>query len=236
LYSADLFDNGTLAENKLTAFLEKLKKIADNIKATEYSEDKYADSDTTSDYIDSDTFFRGSSLEIYNKKYCAEMGQISGVYSMILEFTIIKKCNYELSSVNRTFFPKVMVGLNKASKNPDTSKKFIEFLLSEEVQNANVYDGFPVNVNSLNKWMAEEGQGTFGASTKDGIEIMGTWPTKEQREELLKIIQDLKTPIKIDQTIFKIIIDEAMPYFTGDISADQAAAAANTKINTYLAE
>jgi ABC-type glycerol-3-phosphate transport system substrate-binding protein len=155
---------------------------------------------------------------------------------MILEFTIIKKCNYELSSGNRTFIPKVMVGLNNASKNPDTSKKFIEFLLSEEVQNANVYDGFPVNVNSLNKWMAEESQGTFGASTKDGTEIIGTWPTKEQREELLKIIQDLKTPIKIDQTIFKIIIEESLPYFTGDISVEQAAAAANTKINTYLAE
>lgn len=236
LYSADLFDNGTLAENKLTAFLEKLKKIADNIKATEFYEDKNMDSDTNSDYIDPDTFFMRNSLDIYNKKYSAEINQISGVYSMILEFTIIKKCNFELSSVNQTFMPKGMVGLNKASKNADTAKKFIEFLLSEEVQNANVYDGFPVNVNSLNKWMSEENQGTFGTSTKDGTMISGSWPTKEQREELLKLIKELKTPVKIDQTIFKIIIEESLPYFTGDISAEQAAAAANTKINTYLAE
>lgn len=236
LYSKDIFKNGELVEDELVTLLIDLKRIADNIKATEYDEDEMT-SDAEEGIIITDSIFRSAGLGLVNKKYCTDMTQINGIHSLLIPLAIIKKNGFDYSAINQMFIPMGLIGLNSASKEPDMAKQFIGFLFSQEVQDANLYDGFPVNSKSMDKWIAEEkADDVYSVTDREGNDITGTWPTLEEREGFLKVIQELYIPVEIDQVTFSIIIEEALPYFTGEIEAEQAAAAANSKINTYLAE
>ncbi len=235
LYSKNLFHNGLLDKSQLVIFLENMKMLADNTKTVEQDKD-FEGENTKSDFISSEELFRGRLLGLVNDKYSCDMMQITGIGSLVIPEALIQKKNLGITSINQLFLPIGMIGLNNASKETDIAKKFISFLYSDQVQDANVYDGFPVNLSALKKWVEEEQQGTFGAGDHDGNHIWGEWPKKEERVSFLKIIQELTTPVEIDQVVDSILIEEALSFLTGKVSAQQAAAAADSKINTYLSE
>jgi ABC-type sugar transport system, periplasmic component len=236
LYSGELFKNGLLDQQQLEAFLEKLKKLADNSKAKEQDEENDA-SDADSDFINSNKLFRSRSLGIVNHKYVCELDQINGFTDLMIPEGILKKQkDMDYTTINQMFLPKGMVGLNHASKEPDIAKQFISYLYSQEVQDVNLYDGFPVNLKSLQKWNVKEEEGIFSGGDNEGNEVSGGWPSIEKREAFMEKINGLTVPIEINQIVDSIIIKEAIPFFAGKISAQQAAAAANNKINTYLSE
>ncbi len=240
LYSEEIFNNGEISKEKLTTFLENVKKIADNSKAIE-----------TNEFDDGITKFdagiTNSSDDFINtrKLFITALGKITedvswfriyDFFAAIMPFSIMKNTDLHYSSVNQRFIPSGLVGLNHASKEVDAAKQFIGFLFSEEVQNTNLYDGFPINNNAMKKWMDKENNSLFSASDMNGNQIAGTYPTREEREGILKLLKELKTPIVINQVITNIIIEEALPFFKGQIDANQAASAAYSKISTYMAE
>ncbi len=236
LYSRELFKNGLLNQQQLEAFLVKLKKLADNSKAKEQDEENDV-SDADSDFINSNKLFRSRSLGIVNHKYVCELDQINDFSDLMIPEAILKEQkDMDYTTINQMFLPKGMVGLNHASKEPDIAKQFISYLYSQEVQNVNLYDGFPVNIKSLQKWKAKEEESTLCGSDNEGNEVSGGWPSKEKRGVFMEMINELTIPIEINQVVNSIIIKEAVPFFTGKIGAQQAAAAANNKINTYLNE
>jgi ABC-type glycerol-3-phosphate transport system substrate-binding protein len=235
LYGKNLYTNGKLDREKLSLFLENLKKIADNIKATEYAEDS-GKKDIGDGFVNSDWLFSRNILGLVNNKYSTELTQVNSISMIMIPYAMIKDNDLGLSSVNQMFIPKGLIGLNSSSKETDIAKQFISFLFTEEVQNTNVFDGFPVNSKSMDKWIAQEEDGLFGSSDHDGNTVEATWPTIEDRKNFLMIIHNLKTPIEMNQVINGIIIDETLPYFTGEIGEEQAVSAAVSKINTYIAE
>ncbi|MDF2543435.1 MAG: hypothetical protein K0S47_3153, partial [Herbinix sp.] len=153
----------------------------------------------------------------------------------LVPLAVMKESNTDYKAINASFLPVGMVGLNSASKEAEIAKKFIMFLFSEEVQDGDLYDGFPINKNSLSKWMEKESTETFAFSS-DGVMLDGVYPDKEVREGIINVIQEVNTPIVLNQEVINIMIHEVLPYLAGEIDLEQAAAAAATKINTYLAE
>ena len=242
LYAKNLYVDGKPDKERLAAFLEKLKKIADNCKAVEHEKDgdtggELSDAGDTS--IDSSWLFQNRSfMGLIKKKYSTGTMQMTSIFSAQVACTISKETGLDLSSINQKFIPKCLVGLNHSGKNTEIAKKFIRFLFTKDVQDTDVYDGFPVNSSSLDKWMAKEleSEVSFGASDGDGNRVMGSWPDKEQREHLKSIIKGVNSPIEMNQNVYGIIIQETLPFFIGDIDAKQAAAAAYSKLSTYLAE
>lgn len=235
LYSDDLYENGELKKEKLVEFLKNLKLLADNMKATEYSEEDTAKTDSS--FIDSSKLFQMAYLGLMTDQYCGSLSQIYSVSSMLIPNALIQQYHVEYETVNRKFLPTGLIGLNSASKEANIAKQFIAFLYSEKAQESNLYDGFPVNKKAMESWMAyEDKESTFSCGDHEGHNISGSWPAKKERQELLKKIQSLNTPIEINQVIDGIIITEVLPYFTGDIDAEQAANAASSKINTYMSE
>jgi ABC-type glycerol-3-phosphate transport system substrate-binding protein len=236
LYSSDLYQDGKLDESKMKAFLENLKKIADNIKATKYAEGEDKSSNSTDDLYDYTRLFRNELIGFAYGKYSTAMDQVNDYLSLAIMISATKENHSSFASMNQMFIPKGLIGLNSKSKETATAKKFIQFLFSNDVQKTNLYEGFPINTESLKVWTAEEREEeSYGFGNDDGT-ISATWPTKDQREAFEKILLSVNKPINLNQVINNMIINESLPYFTGDIDAGQAANAAISKINTYLAE
>ena len=233
LYSKEFYKDKKIDKEQLVSFLSNLKKLAENIKATEFLEDAPANENG---FIDSSKLFRDRFLGIVNNKFLTGMTQIYSILSTVDIYSIKNKTHLECSTINKSFIPRGMIGLNSSSKEMDLAKQFVTYLLSSEVQDANLFDGFPVNNDSLKKWAAEESKLFYAMGDKDGNYINATWPSKEERESTLKMLSELTTPIEMNQVINNIIINEALPFFKGDIDVDQAASAAASKISTYLAE
>ncbi len=236
LYSKELFQNGTLDEAKLTDFLKNIKTISDNIGAMEVNKDQMRTNKLYDQLLGYDNLFPGD-LSTYLNKYDASILQVKNIFDSMLLFAAVKNNNWEYQSINQMFIPTGVIGLNSGSKESDIAKKFISFLFSKNVQDADVYDGFPVNAKSMNGWIEKEKNDiSVAVSDEDGNMISAEWPIKEEREAILRIAQNVKEPIETNQILITMIIDEVLPYLKGDIDENQAAAAVKAKVNTYLAE
>ncbi|SHO54217.1 ABC transporter substrate-binding protein [Anaerocolumna xylanovorans] len=238
LYAKDLYVDGKPDKERITAFLEKLKKIADNRKAVEYLEDGRSEAaDTGDNFIDSGLLLQDRAfLGLIKNKYSIGVTQIGGIFQLSVPCAISEQTGLHIASINQHFIPEGLVGLNNSGANKEIAKEFIGFLFTKGVQDTKVLEGFPVNSGSLDKWMAEESSDTFAMSDGDGNYVDGDLPDKEEREYFKSMIKELNSPIEINRNVYGIIIQEALPYFTGKIDAQQAAAAVYSKLSTYLAE
>lgn len=236
IYSNDIINNGELNAEGLEKFLENLKIIADNIQATEYEQTGEAGDFRVNPYLYYEDLFQGNILSLLDSKSSA-MVQINNLIDTVLLISINKNYSYPYSSINQSFIPNGVIGLNSASKEKDFAKNFIQFLFSTKVQNYNLYDGFPVNQNSINKWMEKEDDG-FGLtiSDKDGTMINANWPSKEEKNDILKVIQDVRVPIEVSQDLTNMIMEESIPYLSGEVDIDQVINTLKSKIDIYLSE
>jgi ABC-type glycerol-3-phosphate transport system substrate-binding protein len=240
IYSKDLFVDNKLSEERLVSFLENLKLIAKNIGASEYIEGRegYQDEDFKNKYIGSGNLFMDTDF-VGLKKWSYNMGlrQIQNINGTMLLFAAIENQDMVINSVKDIFIPNGIVGINNASKEVDTVKDFVSFLFSKEVQNTNVYDGFPVNSNSLTQWEEEENEDVYVIiSNEGGDEIEGGWPEKEKRETIINIAKQVTTPVETNQTLNDMIVDEAVSFLLDKTDSKQAAAAVKSKVDMYLAE
>lgn len=236
LYSKDLISDNELNEENFTAFLKEIKSVAENIGAVETNENDPDRSNVSGMLPDNSSLFQGNILSI-PKDAQASMLQVKNVFDSMLLFAVIKNNELGFESVDQRFLPGGMVGLNSKAKEGEIAKQFIRFLFGKEVQDANVYDGFPVNKKSMEGWLSKEDPGiSIAVGDHEGNMLSAEWPDKEQRDSLLKMALDLKLPIDTNHILNDLIIESAIPYLKGEADESQTAAAVKAKINTYLAE
>lgn len=85
--------------------------------------------------------------------------------------------------------------------------------------------------------IAEENNNiSIGTSDNRGNMISAEWPVKEEREEILNMVQKLNKPINTNSIFNNLVIDEVVSYLKGEVDEGQAVAAVKAKVNTYLAE
>lgn len=235
LYWDDLYENGELGQDRLKEFLENMKVISDNCKATEVSEEAAQTNSPIAGFYSSDSLFQNNFLEYSECEALLE--QMNNVSDTMLPYSLVKDNNLKISTIGQKFIPKGLVGLNNASKEMDIAKQFISFLFTSKVQDTNLYDGFPVNAASLQKWFDEDNQDIMlGVSDQEGRELTAVWPTKEEREAFLKAVLETKKPIETNQILSNMILESAIPYLSGEAGIDQVTSEIKAKVNTYLAE
>lgn len=236
IYSSDFINNGMLDEESLEKFLENLKILADNIQATEYEQNGDSGAFSLNPYLYYGDLFQGNVISLTDSKSSA-MVQIKNLLDTVLLISVSNNYSYPYSSINQSFIPNGVIGLNSASKEKDLAKNFIQFLFSTKVQNYNLYDGFPVNRTSLNKWMEKEDD-SFGLAIggKGGKIINANWPSKEERNDILKVIQDVRVPIEGSKDLTNMIMEESIPYLSGEADIDQVINTLKSKIDIYLSE
>ncbi len=230
LNSELLYKNEQLQEEQLKSFLEGLKAIAKNTKASEECDERISKNNTYGNR----RFFNGDVTEV-GENCASALQKLYDLNSFVMPLAIVNQRDLSYDTIGQRFIPMGMIGLNKSSKEADLAKKFISFLYSQEIQSTNLYDGFPIIRSSLQKWFDVEKDGYFAFGYKGNI-VNGVWPNKEERSELLNKILELKNPIEYDPILNDMIIEEALPYLKGDKDVNQAAKAILTKVNTYLAE
>lgn len=119
-------------------------------------------SDIFSELVDNNTLVRNIAQnyvqdgKVYGMAISSKMGYVSNRMDWKIYEACAKDVNGVYQSVNDTFIPNDIVGINKASKDMDLSKDFVKSLYEEETQEKHINDGFPMNAKVLEQWMTEE--------------------------------------------------------------------------------
>jgi ABC-type glycerol-3-phosphate transport system substrate-binding protein len=144
-------------------------------------------------------------------------------------------------SFENSFLPSCELGINSKGKQLELSKEFIRLILSEDIQKNDFNDGFPVNSKALLECSLQD-RSDYGACTnivnEDGTEeMLYFYPLDEQQtKEIVELCSSVSNRITSDDSIADAIKIKASDFFTGSLSASDAADAIIQELNIYLSE
>ena len=238
----DWFDSqGKLQEESMISFLESVKALAYQGKYLEYMKMQ-----TSRKFkllgLDMDTMleFAYSFMEI-------QFGEPAGIKDLLTGAAANEqRGDGSLAPLQRqskeVFGPRTILSINAASKNQEIAKDIIQIALSEEIQDIDIEDGFPVNKASFEKWIQGK---TYNKNMwySVGQQIEGKlckltigWGYEEELTKYYDYCKEAKIPVVIDQKLLQIILDESAGYFDGDITVQEAVQNIKQKAEFYLAE
>ena len=117
-----------------------------------------------------------------------------------------------------SYAPKWSVGITSASEQQELARQFIDLLLSAEVQDVYLYDGFPVNSQSLDKMV------------ENAVRVRGS-------DMGLKAMFDrMDTPILVDQVVKEAVQSQLRGLLDGSLTPEAAASAVMESTKLYLME
>ena len=153
------------------------------------------------------------------------------------------------------FVPKNLMGINAKSDNKEMAKKFISYLLSEESQSKESYDGLPINKAAFDKiseypyadeFVGENGEGysedqsigTWGFSNENEttVELKVYWPTKEYFNNFKAEIESLKSPVTVNTIVLEEVAKAFDKYANGNATLDEVVKNIGDNIDLILAE
>jgi len=123
------------------------------------------------------------------------------------------------------FTPRCGVGVVSASKQQKLAEEFVALLLSSEVQDSNLFDGFPVNRASLQ-------------NTLDGLREMSFERLGRELDDMgfISLCEGLAAPLFTDETVKAAVAAQMKPLLDGSLTPEQAAAKIVSDTKLYLAE
>ena len=264
-----LNEDNTINEDNIKEFLQETKNIYDAYLAT-YDEAQYEEyKESMQSYIDEygedigiyylDNYLNPMSIMNESSKKLA-VGVISG-RDFIEYMYSLSKGNQDISyalingQTSGVFVPKNLMGINAKSDNKEMAKKFISYLLSEESQSKESYDGLPINKAAFDKiseypyadeFVGENGEGysedqsigTWGFSNENGttVELKVYWPTKEYFNNFKAEIESLKSPVTVNTIVLEEVAKAFDKYANGNATLDEVVKNIGDNIDLILAE
>lgn len=210
-------------EQKLTKFLQNMKVLYDN----------------RGEFTEND---RGAFTWAFDKVYgCNSL--LKGYQSFVIENLAQNKRQGGIplilpGQVENSFVPVNCIGVNNNSLNIDIAKEFVSLMLSEVVQKAQIYDGFPVNLDGLEYGSLGIGNESAYYILEDtGGEVLeGESPSREKLEVIKELCYKVKNPSVPDEVLIEIIIENSKEYFEGEIRVEDAIEKIKEKSKLYLSE
>lgn len=248
-------DKGNIKEEEFMDFLKDIRRISDvdkNFMKEDITSDEEIKGSSTSNMspIISMAFeSMKNTTDIFSwafgrsYSYC---DYLRGYNSVNLPYLAIKERNGGIviplpGQVDNAFVPVSSIGVNSNSAHIDIAKEFVGVMLSSSVQNARTYDGFPINIKSLD--YGAEGKGNnyicFGTTNDEPYEeeeLVGTLPEADELSKVKEVCLLVKTPSIIDETLLEMIISETKGYFTGEKTIEKAVEDVKEKTKLYLSE
>lgn len=186
----------------------------------------------------------GDGVGVLEKKDTVGTADVKSLAAMMMPYGVMREAKTQADPVHGLYNPQGIAGINHASGQKELAKEFVRFLLSEEIQDVPLYDGFPVLTSALEAKAeeSEEGADSFAAgisvSDDSGSESMLTvgYPTREETEDFIELCKTLDKPLVQNRIIWNFYTEEADNYLEGSVSADEAAKNIAQKVDTYLAE
>jgi hypothetical protein len=242
----DLVSNGgKLKEEKLETFLSQVKTIAESMGI---NGDSVAINNNIGGYDYRDkrilNIFTMNQTQVFEANYKVVMPYVGSMRAFRQCTTCASEIGGGCYLVNNSYIPKGIIGVNKASKETELAKDFIQWVISEENQSVQVGDGFPMNTAAFNNWLEdnqihkEEVYDAIAYPKPDGnlrvIEI--AYPTAEESKVVFDMAKQLTTPAINHINVMDMIVVEGIPYLAGERDLDTVCANIMNKINTYLSE
>lgn len=229
---------GQIDKEKLKEFLESLQrsmqKNENQLNATYGS--KSSEKGAVPPY------FAGDSSFLATTQVSLVFSEVNGPLDMMFPFALRKENICDFQNHQGLFVPKSIIGVTRSSKNQDLAKEFILTLLSEELQTADLSDGFPINTKALENWGNKPSNGSSIAVLLKSLDGSGQkilsaeWPNSEERVELSAMLNSLKTPIIQDRVLFDILLTETTAFLDGSTTKETAAASIISKVTIYQIE
>lgn len=156
-------------------------------------------------------------------------GTISGFYTDLNLITSLNTVNsdisyqYGLSDESNTFIPKCNLGICTAGDNTEEAQNFLTAAVSENVQNIEHYDGFPVNQNSLQRFYDKnKNSDDFVGFDLVEVTVNTTWMDDTEVVEFQNAIENLSEPVLFDTMTHDIIIEVGTQCLEGHFTPEEA--------------
>lgn len=136
----------------------------------------------------------------------------------------------------RVFTPRCILGINAAGKEQELAAEFLRTVLSEDVQSVSLQDGLAVDAAALAASVDTAGNWSSSMRDPEGNELYEELAPTEAQLPLLTVFSSLTAPALADETLLGFLIEEALPFFEGECSAEEAAGAYAGRALAYLSE
>ena len=136
---------------------------------------------------------------------------------------------------SNVFLPRRIMGILTSSQNPQAAESFLNFMLSDGVQDKDLSTGFPVNRVSLERQLSEERVLDYWIGNGE-MAYQAQWPNEKQRQEVGQWIENLTTPANTNRTIRNMVMEPLWDCCNGNITSGQAANQTLQALNLYLSE
>ncbi len=175
----------------------------------------------------------------YDEDTCGgEMGVLHGVaqlgmrnYGTIEDFAcamqVVDDIDGAWTVYNNQYKPDLTVGINKAGKQKEMAEKFLQVLMSDKISMLYNDEGISFNKKSALKNLEPTQEGiiiTYGYSYNGEFSLYNVkTPTEDNLKKYADMIEKLDTPIFINETIEKKLLEVADEFYSSHITANEAA-------------
>lgn len=144
-------------------------------------------------------------------------------------------------STNKTIYtPTCNLGICTKGQNQDEAKQFLSIAISEQIQNVELYDGFPVNKNSLDYFYSRNSDDKeaigVGLENDNTVTVVMQPMNKDEVNEFTEVINSLDTPIYIDTMTKQIIIDVGTQCLEGHLTTEEAVTEITRQLDLRMKE
>lgn len=149
---------------------------------------------------------------------------------------------YGMTNDSSVFIPSCNLGICASSENTEDAIQFLATAFSENVQDITLYDGFPVNLNSIQKLYDKKdsdehmGIGSFSFDPDKHMSIRISWMDIFEINKFQKALDQLDTPILFDTMTYNTLIETGSKCLDGTITADEAVDEITAQLNLRMKE
>lgn len=235
-------EEGRISKEELKKVLENVKLINDDLleKENEISKFFAGDEDREKDY---DVFANDTWLDASGIKY-ENVAMDLGYLSHLQDYVNVLNCDLSYQTLSDGVFSALIAGVNKESDHIGNAEEFLKFALSDEEQKIfidgmyMVIMGFPVNKAAYKDMVSQPSQSKLEEYGK-GFENLGEtfeWPKQEDFDKLEKKIVGLNTPAMEDNIVINTILENGIPYLSGEKEIDITVNEIVQSLELYLLE
>lgn len=165
----------------------------------------------------------------------------AGFFDCMFPIAVMEYIKGDFTAYENCFIPLLQTGINSQSEYRETAMDFLEFALSQTVQDTSRNEGFPVNRYSLEKAAAadrsEVSATTFIETEGGGGEIFDITPYSDEiAQRIFDVCLGLERPVSEDEKIREELIAALPGYLDGSRSLEQTLDAIEGALRMYLAE
>ena len=243
--SERIFTDNEINTEYLTALLEACRRIYEN----DYPdvEDTFSIELTNG----SSELATNATLTLYDPSISMSLGTVNGFYNdlnILTSFDTYQQPNstefrFGIKKGSTAFVPVCNLGITAATENKEGAVNFLACAVSDDVQKAEMGDGFPVNQNTLqsfydkNKDLNDRVTASSGSwNTTQTPIFYSEWMNNSEVSEFKQLLDSLDTPIHIDTMTRQIIIDVGTQCLEGHLTPEEAVTEITRQLDLRMKE